>query len=333
MTIMEVCGTHTACIQKHGIPSLLPDNITLVSGPGCPVCVTAEEEIAQAIFMARQQGVIFTCFGDMMRVPCQQGSLYALYEQGKEVRLVTSPMDALKIAIDNPSKQVVYFGVGFETTTPHTAALAEAVAAQSIPNLCVFNTHKTMPAAIRQLLQKNHALDGLLCPGHVASVIGWEAFSFVSQDLHLPAVVAGFEAFDILAALLRLVDMVKKQSPHCVNMYPRAVSKEGNPQALCLLHQVMEPADAAWRGLGIIQNSGVRFQQEYQFLDAGHRFTLPVFSPSKPKGCMCANILRGEKTPKACVHFGKTCTPDHPVGPCMVSSEGSCAAFYRYKEA
>jgi len=332
VTIMEVCGTHTANIQKYGIPSVLPENIRLVSGPGCPVCVTSQDDIAAAVSIADRSGVIFACFGDMMRVPCGDLSLYTLYERGREVRLVTSPMDALKIACQNPGKQVVYFGIGFETTAPHTAALIEAAGERRVQNLSVLNAHKTMPAAIEHLLAGKSGVSALLCPGHVAAVIGSDAFRFVPERLHLPAAVAGFEAYEILAAILRILDMLKNRRAECVNMYPKAVTAGGNPDALRLLSDVMEPDGAYWRGLGYIPESGLRLRGRYAAFDAGRRFEIETNGTAEPAGCLCARILRGEKLPIDCVHFGSGCTPDHPVGPCMVSSEGSCAAYYRYKE-
>ena len=236
VTIMEVCGTHTANIQKYGIPSILPENIKLVSGPGCPVCVTAQDDIAAAVSIADRDKVMFTCFGDMMRVPNGNTSLYSLYENGKDIRLVTSPLDALRIASETPDKEIVYFGIGFETTAPHTAALIEAACSRRVMNLSVLNAHKTMPQAIEHLLIGKSGVDALLCPGHVAAVIGSNAFNFIPEKLHLPAAVAGFEAYDILAAILRIIVMFKNKQPKCINMYPRAVTKEGNPQALKLLY-------------------------------------------------------------------------------------------------
>jgi len=331
VTIMEVCGTHTASIQEYGIPSLLPENIRMVSGPGCPVCVTSQEDISAAVSIADREGVIFTCFGDMMRVPCEDGSLYSLYEKGRDVRLITSPMDAQRIAVENPSRKVVYFGIGFETTAPHTAALIEAADRQNIKNLSILNTHKTMPQAIAHLLQGRSRVSALLCPGHVASIIGSDAFSFVPEKLHLPAAVAGFEAYDILAAILRIMDMLRNSKTECINMYPKAVTKDGNLNAQKLMYQVMEPQDALWRGLGKIPESGLKFRECYSGFDARNRFEITEGKAAEPEGCLCSRILRGERLPPDCIHFGTSCTPDYPVGPCMVSAEGCCAAYYRYK--
>ncbi|HZW49242.1 MAG TPA: hydrogenase formation protein HypD [Bacillota bacterium] len=333
VTIMEVCGTHTSSIQQYGLPSLLPQTIRLVSGPGCPVCVTSSADIAAAIALANRDDVIFTCFGDMMRVPCGKISLYSLYEQGRDIRLVTSPMDALAIAQAHPEKQVVYFGIGFETTAPHTAVLIQKTTALGIQNLSVLNTHKTMPQAIMALLQQDSSIDALLCPGHVAAMIGADAFAFVPEKLHLPAAIAGFEAYEILAAILRIMDLIHKHELSCINMYPQVVTKTGNRSALDLLYRVMEPSDAVWRGLGILPQSGLKFRTAYSGYEARNRFAIENIEMAEPKGCLCSAILRGKAVPLNCPHFGSDCTPDYPVGPCMVSSEGACAAYYRYREA
>ncbi|HOP68648.1 MAG: hydrogenase formation protein HypD [Dethiobacteria bacterium] len=333
ITIMEVCGTHTAGIRKYGIQELLPDNVRLVSGPGCPVCVTPQRDIAVAISLADREEVIFACFGDMMRVPCGDRSLYSLYEQGREIRVITSPLDALEMARNNPRRQVIYFGIGFETTAPLTAALIEAARESGIRNLSVLSAHKTIPQAVAQLLKGDHKIDALLCPGHVASIIGAEAFSFVPRELGLPAAVAGFEAYDIMVGLLSLVRMLHRGERKCVNMYPRAVTGQGNRVALSLLDRVFEPCDALWRGLGEIKGSGLRLKEEYREFDALHRFPIPGDSGGdigEAEGCLCARILCGKSVPTDCRQFGGACTPERPLGPCMVSSEGSCAAYYRF---
>lgn len=330
MTIMEVCGTHTFCIRKYGIRDLLPNNLRLVSGPGCPVCVTAQRDIAAAISIAGQKNVIFTCFGDMMRVPCGDASLYSLYEEGKDIRIVTSPFDALRIAEENPSKQVVYFGIGFETTAPLTAALIEAADSRGMENLSVLSVHKTMPEAIKHLLGGNNSVDALICPGHVAAVIGSDAFDFVPDMLGKPAAVAGFEAYDIMSAILCLTRMLSIGEKKCVNMYPRAVRSEGNREALRLIDKVFRKSRATWRGLGEIDGSGLEIRDRYSRYNAALRFDIHTDDVPEAKGCLCAQILCGRKVPTDCVHFGRTCTPESPLGACMVSSEGSCAAYYRY---
>lgn len=329
-TIMEVCGTHTASVRKYGIRELLPGNIELISGPGCPVCVTTQQDVASAISMANQDGVIFTCFGDMMRVPCGDRSLYTLYEGGKDIRIVTSPLGALHVAQGNPDRQVVYFGIGFETTAPLTAALIEAADECGIENLSVFCAHKTMPQALTELLKNENNIDALMCPGHVASIIGARAFSFVPDRLRLPAAVAGFEAYDIMAALYCIVLMLRKGEMKCVNMYPRAVTGDGNREALSLLYKVFEPCDAQWRGLGEIKGSGLRIKERYRKYDAAFKFDLSKEDIQEAGGCICERILCGKGIPTDCVNFGRDCTPHRPLGACMVSSEGSCAAYYHY---
>lgn len=331
ITVMEVCGTHTASIRKYGIRELLPGNIGLISGPGCPVCVTDQTDISAALYLAAQKDVLFTCFGDMMRVPCGEKSLYSLYESGKDIRIVTSPMDALAIARKNPQKQTIYFGVGFETTAPLTAALIEAADESGIRNLSVLNVHKTMPQAIMALLKNGSNVDALICPGHVASITGAKAFAFISEELMLPGAIAGFEAYDIMAALFRIVCMLKNGERKCVNMYPRAVTENGNSEALSLLYKIFETGDAVWRGLGNISRSGLTIKKAYRGFDAAYRFDIPLTDTEEAKGCICARILCGKSIPTDCVNFGGACTPEKPLGACMVSSEGSCAAFYRYE--
>ncbi len=328
--MMEVCGTHTASIRKYGIPSVLPENIRLVSGPGCPVCVTPEKDIAAAVAIADRDDVIFTCFGDMMRVPCGSGSLWALREKGRDIRLVTSPADSLETALENPEKEVVYFGIGFETTAPHSAALIEKAKVKNVSNLSVINVHKTMPAAVESLLSGKSRIDALICPGHVASVTGSEPFMNTARRLKIAAAVSGFEAYDILACILKITDMLARKQTGCVNMYPRAVTKEGNKKAKELIYEVFEPCAALWRGLGVIEESGLKIRKEYARFDAQNRFETPQNECAEPSGCICALILRGERLPVDCPNFGKSCTPDFPKGPCMVSFEGSCSVYYSY---
>lgn len=330
INLMEVCGTHTASIWKFGIRQLLPDNIRLISGPGCPVCVTAQKDIAAALSIANEKDVIFTCFGDMMRVPCGNKSLYSLYESGRDIRIVTSPMDALHIAWANPDRQTVYFGIGFETTVPHTAALIEATDAYGIRNLSVLSAHKTMPQVLKVLLKNENNIDGLICPGHVAAITGAKAFSFVPDELMMPAAVAGFEVLDIMMAIFILVHMIRNGERKCVNTYPRAVTEFGNTEALALSGKVFEPCDALWRGFGRVGGSGLAIRGRYRNFDAMHRFDVHNSTAEEAKGCICSLILAGKSTPADCKNFGSICKPDEPMGACMVASEGSCAAYYRY---
>ncbi|MEG1547681.1 MAG: hydrogenase formation protein HypD [Clostridia bacterium] len=330
ITIMEVCGTHTVNIRRFGLQMLLPENIRLISGPGCPVCVTAGADVAYALDIAAQHGVIFTCFGDMLRVPCGKRTLYSLYEEGYDIRMVESPLDALAIAQANPNRDTVFFGVGFETTAPLTATLIRSAREHGISNLSVLSAHKTMPAAITDLLDGGANVDALLCPGHVAALTGANAFNFVASTLKLPAAISGFTADDIMVAILYLTYLCRSKVPRCVNLYPRAVSAAGNALARSIVDDVFEPADATWRGLGVIAQSGLKIREAYRDFDALARFSPPRYTENEIPGCLCGSILRGEAIPSSCTNFGNACVPDHPLGACMVSSEGTCAAYYRY---
>jgi hydrogenase expression/formation protein HypD len=333
VTIMEVCGTHTHAIRRYGIRQLLPEQIRLVSGPGCPVCVTAEEDIALALALAKLPNLTLFCFGDMMRVPCRDESLALMKSRGADVRLAVSPMDALSYAREHPAREVVWHGVGFETTTPHTAALLEAARDSAITNLSVLCAHKTMPNALRALLGGETRIDALLCPGHVSVITGADAFQFVPEELHLPAAIAGFEPEEMLLALLAMMRMLKSGSPALVNAYPRVVQAEGNAQARALVNEWFAPCDARWRGLGGIPLSGLALRKEHAFWDAVARFS-PVPAPViQHAACRCGEILRGAVEPPQCALFGGACTPAHPLGACMVSSEGACAAYYQYEGA
>ena len=330
IAVMEVCGTHTHNIRQYGLPQLLPSNIRLISGPGCPVCVTSESDIARALLLAERRDVVFCCFGDMLRVPCGGKSLLSVRERGGDVRLCLSPLDALKAAAENPKKEIVWFGVGFETTAPLTAALVEKCEAGGVINLSVLSVHKTMPAALRALIKDGAAVDALLCPGHVAAVTGEDAFRFLPEDFGIPAAVSGFDAEDIMVALLALVKMKADGAASLFNAYPRAVTSGGNTTAQSLLYKVFEPFPSECRGLGVIQDSGLRLRDEYSFFDAEKRFPLePVVAP-EASGCVCADILKGRKNPTDCPLFKKACTPETPRGACMVSSEGACAAWYKF---
>ena len=333
ITIMEVCGTHTHAIRRYGIRQLLPQQIRLVSGPGCPVCVTAEENIALALALSKLHNVALFCFGDMMRVPCGDESLSLLASRGANVRIALSPMDALAYAKAHPSIEVIWYGVGFETTTPHTAALLEAADQDGVENLSVLSAHKTMPGALKALLGGKTNVDALLCPGHVAAMTGAEAFRFVPDLLHLPAAISGFEPEELLLALLALVTMLKSGNPDLINAYPRAVSREGNAAARALVEEWFTPCPAIWRGLGIIPNSGLVLRPKYANRDAILRFSPQPEMVRSHSACRCADVLRGSIEPSECALFGKACLPEHPLGACMVSSEGACAAYYQYKGA
>ena len=334
LTLMEVCGTHTMQIARFGVKGLLPPEIRLVSGPGCPVCVTGQALISQALAIAALPGLIFTSFGDMLRVPAGEQSLQRARDLGADVRIVLSPLDALALAKANPSRQVVFFAVGFETTAPLTAAMLVQAQAQQVTNISVIPGHKTMPQALRALLKEAEGIGGLICPGHVAAMVGAEAFRFLPEELGQPAAVAGFEPLDILLAVDALDQMAAKGEPGLVNCYPRAVRAQGNSRALALLEQVFQPVDARWRGLGLIPGSGLGLKPRYAQYDALIRFAPDIAGHETAKdhpGCRCGQVLRGELAPEECPLFAKACTPASPAGACMVSSEGGCAAAYKYR--
>lgn len=332
-TIMEVCGTHTHAIRRYGIRQLLPEQVRLVSGPGCPVCVTDSADIALALALAKIPNVTFFCFGDMLRVPSGNESLASLRARGADVRLCVSPLDALDFARANPSREVVWYGVGFETTTPHTAALLEAAIVQSVTNLSVLCAHKTMPNALIALLGGETRVDALLCPGHVAAITGSATFSFLPEQFHLPAAIAGFEPEELLLAILALLKMRESGAAKLVNAYPRVVNQTGNPTAQRLVETYFEPCDARWRGLGEIPQSGLALKSEFAAWDAKIRFAPNPGAVADAGGCRCGDVLRGLLEPNACPLFGRACTPEQPLGACMVSSEGACAAYYQYEGA
>lgn len=328
---MEVCGTHTRNIANFGIKQLLPKNIKLVSGPGCPVCVSAEEDIEAAVRIARLPDVILMCFGDMMRVPCRMGSLYGAKEQGSDVRIAVSPIGALETAIANPDKRVVWFAVGFETTAAHTAVLLERALQRGVKNLFVLCSHKTMPQALKKLLYSNCRIDGLLCPGHVAAITGADAFAFVPDELGLPAVISGFSALELVSAIYALVLLIKERKAVLKNMYPSAVSRAGNLNAQHLIKSVFSVSPARWRGMGLIDGSGLSIAGKYAALDAARVFNIRYAeNPDEKRGCICSEILVGRAAPGECPNFALGCTPNSPMGPCMASEEGRCSIDYRY---
>lgn len=329
--LMEVCGTHTVSIFRSGIRSLLPETITLLSGPGCPVCVTAQKEIDAFIALAGIDDVIVATFGDLLRVPGSRSSLQQQKAAGRDVRLVYSPLDALDIARRQPGRPVVFLGVGFETTAPTIAAVIRTAREARLDNFSVFSAHKLVPPALAALLEAGDVrLDGFILPGHVSVIIGVKAYRPVVEKYHLPCVVAGFEPLDILHAILMLVRQIESHTAQLENGYPRAVAFNGNPRARAILNEVFEVVDAPWRGLGTIAASGLRIKEAFAAYDAQRVFAVNVPEAVEPAGCACGEVLKGVKTPPECPLFKKACTPTNPVGPCMVSSEGSCAAFYRY---
>jgi hydrogenase expression/formation protein HypD len=329
--LMEVCGTHTMAIFRSGLRALLPETITLVSGPGCPVCVTAQREIDQFVALARCEGVILTTFGDLLRVPGSGSSLQQARAAGCDVRVVYSPLDALALAAQNPAKRVVILVVGFETTAPTVAAALLSARARGVSNFLVFAAHKRTPPAVAALMTApDLRVDGFLLPGHVCLVAGTQAFQPLVDRYRIPCVVGGFEPLDLLRALARLVAQIEAGEALLENAYERAVTAAGNAKARAAMAAVFADADAEWRGLGVIPESGLKIAAAHRALDAEASFDLSVPDVPEPRGCACGEVLKGIKLPTACVLYQKACTPLHPVGPCMVSSEGTCAAYFRY---
>jgi hydrogenase expression/formation protein HypD len=331
LRLMEVCGTHTVSIFRSGIRSVLPQTISLLSGPGCPVCVTDQAEVDAFIELARVDDVIITTFGDLIRVPGTKSSLQKESAAGRDIRVVYSTFDALEIAKKNPVRKVVFLGVGFETTAPTIAAAILSAAQMGLNNFSVISAHKLVPPALQALMASEDArIDGFLLPGHVSVIIGLNAYRPFFDQHQMPCVVAGFEPIDILQAICMLVEMLESDSPHLDNAYPRAVTPEGNTKAQQILDEIFEPADACWRGIGVIPQSGLKIREKYAAHDAQKLFDVQVPDAKTPKGCDCGEILIGTKTPPQCALYKKACTPMDPVGPCMVSTEGTCAAYYKY---
>ena len=331
--LMEICGTHTVAIFRLGLRQLLPSSVRLISGPGCPVCVTANEDIDRAIWLAQQPQVIITTFGDLVRVPGSFSSLNTERSKGADVRIVYGSLDALQIARDNPDRQVVFLGIGFETTAPTVAAAVKQAATEGLANFTVFSAHKLLPPAMKALLEaEDLRLDGFLCPGHVSTIIGAAAYEEVVNRYHIPCVVTGFEPLDLLQGIYSLVDLLETGRAEVVNQYRRAVSWEGNVAARRLMSDIFEPADSTWRGLGPIPESGLKVRPQWERYDATRRFAMPDIQVKEHPGCRCGEVLRGVMTPPECGLFRKACTPQSPLGPCMVSSEGTCGAYYRYHE-
>ncbi len=331
LRLMEVCGTHTMSIFRHGIRTVLPETITLLTGPGCPVCVTAQKDIDAFVALAGIKDCIVTTFGDLMRVPGSGSSLMKEKAEGRDVRIVYSIFDAVKVAVDNPDQSVVFCAVGFETTIPTVAAAILAARQQELTNFFIHSAHKLTPPALAALMTAEGVeIDGFLLPGHVSVITGTDAYRQVFDTYQVPSVIAGFEPVDILKAVLMLVEQNEANAPLLENAYPRAVSDQGNVKAKTVMNQVFEPSISTWRGLGEIPGSGMRLREAFRHFDALDAFGLPLLDAAEPKGCSCGEILMGLKTPMECALFKKRCTPSDPIGPCMVSSEGACAAFYRY---
>lgn len=330
MRFMEVCGTHTVAIFQSGLRSLLPANVRHLSGPGCPVCVTHESDVAMLLDLADMPDIIIATFGDLLRVPGPEGR--SLKHAAKSsIEVVYSPLAAVDLAAANPKKQIVFPGIGFETTAPAVAGAILAAHSRSINNFSVLSFHKLVPPVLHTLLGENTALaDAFLLPGHVAMITGLAPFNFMAETYAKPAVVGGFEPADILLALCQMAEQLADRKAEVANAYPRAVDQNGNPRARQFLQEVFSTEDAYWRGMGLIPASGLAIRPQYAKFDAKSRFALKLPTVQPVPGCRCGDILRGALNPPDCPLFGKRCTPANPVGPCMVSTEGSCAAWYKY---
>lgn len=332
--LMEFCGSHTAAILKYGIRQLLPPGVEMLSGPGCPVCVTDQADVDRAIALAKVPGVILCSFGDMLKVPGTYSSLQQARAEGCDVRMVYSTLDALQIARDNPDRPVVFLGVGFETTAPTIAASIAQAKAQGINNYSVISLAKLCPPVMKALLDGGEIkIDGIICPGHVSTIIGAAPYDFIPRDYGVACVVAGFEPVDILLAVDMLLAQLDSGKPRVEIAYGRTVSPEGNLRAQGLLAEVFEPQPARWRGMGEVGGSGYKIRDAYKDFDAERLFDISTGPAREPAGCRCGDVLRGVIKPTACLLFGKACIPERPVGPCMVSGEGACASYYLFGEA
>ncbi len=332
LKLMEVCGGHTHTIFKYGIEDLLPPNIQMIHGPGCPVCVIPLGRVDDALAIARHEGVIFTTFGDMMRVPGSKTSLLQTKAEGADVRMVYSPLDALKLAKRNPDREVVFLALGFETTAPSTALTVMAAAKEGVENFSVFCNHIMIVPALKALLDSpDLKLDGFVGPGHVSTVIGARVYEFVPREYGKPMVVSGFEPLDVLQSVAMIIKQIVEGRAEVENQYTRFVSRDGNANAQAAICEIFEARDYfEWRGLGSIAHSGLKFKEGYSRFDAELRFAVPGLRIADPKACQCGEILKGVKKPWECKVFGTACTPETPIGSCMVSSEGACAAYYNF---
>lgn len=331
--LMEVCGTHTMSIAKSGLRETLPQNITLLSGPGCPVCVTAPEVIDEILSLARRDGVIIATYGDMIKVPGSRfgESLATAKAEGAKVEVVYSPFDALTLAEENPDCEIVFLGVGFETTAPGTARAIVEAKKRNLKNFSVFSMLKKVEPALRALISEDgFEVSGFLCPGHVATVIGADAFSFLASEYKLPCVVGGFEPKEILFAIYRLLLQIESGKPALENAYPNGATDKGNKLACAATDEVFESRDDIWRGLSELSSSGFKIRDGYSCFDAERKFGINYKRTSASSPCRCGDVIRGRISPPECPLFGKACVPENAVGPCMVSSEGACAAWYKY---
>lgn len=333
--LMEVCGTHTMAIAKSGIKQLLPENIKLISGPGCPVCVTPTGVINEILSLSEYDDIVIATYGDMIRVPgSRQGdNLERRKAQGAHVEIVYSAVDAVELAERMPNKQVVFLGVGFETTAPGTAAAIETASEKDLSNFFVLPMLKLVEPSLRALIEMDDFnIDGLLCPGHVATILGEKGFTFLPEEYGMPAVISGFEPGEILVSIYKLLLQISSKSPKLENEYIRAVSRDGNLLAQEMIDRYFTPCDSVWRGLGLIKNSGLAIKRKYSRFDAVSRFNIRMDDDLEEGACRCGDVIKGKSEPSDCPLFGKVCVPENAVGPCMVSSEGACAAYYKYQQ-
>ncbi len=323
ISLMEVCGGHTHSIHKFGIPSFLPENIRLLSGPGCPVCVTSTKFIDQAIEYSKIKDVVITTFGDLVRVPGSSSSLQKEKARGNDIRIIYSSLDTVEIAKQNKDKKVIFLGIGFETTAPTTASLILRAKAENIKNIFVYSSHKIMPPAMQAIIDEGVKIDGYICPGHVSVITGTSIYEPIVDKYKVGCVISGFEPVDIMQSILMLIDQVENNNKKVEIQYKRAVKKEGNIKAKNIMDNVFELRDDWWRGLGIIKNSGMKIKKELKDFDAEYNFNVVSEEIKEEKDCICGDILKGIKIPKECMLFAKKCYPENPIGACMVSNEGS----------
>ena len=331
-TIMEICGGQTHSIMRHGLDQLLPENITLVHGPGCPVCVTPLVTIDRALAVAAKENVIFTSFGDMLRVPGSDDDLFSVKSRGGDVRMVYSPLESLKLARENPDKEVVFLAVGFETTAPGNAMALKQAVTEGLTNFSEIVSHVLVPPAMEAILSApTSRVQGFLAAGHVCTIMGWDEYEPIALKYKVPIVPTGFEPVDILQGILKTVELLESGEPGVENQYLRVVKQEGNPVARAVVDEVYEICDRPWRGIGVIPGSGLKIRDEHAAFDAEKKFNVTDLNPTEPEVCIAGEILQGLRKPPECPAFGQQCTPMTPLGATMVSSEGACAAYHRYQ--
>ncbi|WP_086244750.1 MULTISPECIES: hydrogenase formation protein HypD [Campylobacter] len=333
LNIMEICGGHTHSIMKFGLPQLVGENINFIHGPGCPVCIMPRSRIDEAIAIASIDGVIFCTLADMLRVPGSKGSLSELRADGADIRALYSPLDTVTIAKENPDKKVVFFAIGFETTTPMSAVVVKQAVELNLQNLFIHINHVTVPAPVRAIMSdKDVKIDAFLGPSHVSVITGSKIYEELANEFKTPIAVSGFEPLDLMDSILNLVNQHENGTHKVYNEYARVVSKDGNSKAKELIDRYFQPCDFEWRGLGVIKDSGLRLRDEFSYLDAKKYFNVEVGESKESKACICGEILRGKAKPYDCKVFGKVCNPQNPIGSCMVSGEGACAAYYKYSK-